>query len=407
MPIGNIVPPSSHPDDDPLVCIQVNQDWIPYLIGMVWPAKYPEYWAGTLEQNRTARKDVMTLMEIISQAEDCDMAKECCVTPAKITRVDPDGGVIQVSYDGGTTWVTSPDTIQQFITIPMPPVTSGVAETKCDAATNVQTQVQAWIDQVLTDFDTATALLDFALAVAEAILAAVLAILSAGTLTVAESLILPAIAAAATAAWAAGKVVFEDYWTPEALSVVLCAAYCCIADDGSFNEAQFKCFWNKCNADLSASPAKMLFMGFLSSVGASGLSAMAASGTSADSDCGDCMCDDSCQAQFSVFSPDPNGYYGNITERDSEGNWIIVETTNINTNSLYYISIQTNADDVCCIYESQEGITGTAPSPSWADCNTSRTSFNTGIIGDTRCVNALQWSSVAPFSLKVFFVPCE
>lgn len=293
MPIGKIQPPTAGIQEEPTICIEINKDWATQLLGIINPARYPEWWGGTLEENRFARAQIRELMYIISLFTECgDMSKFCCVEQPAITRVNPDGGTIQISYDGGDTWENSPQTIQNYITIPIPPVTSGVADTKCDAATNVQTQVQAWIDQVLTDFDTATTLLDFALGIAEAILGAVLAILSAGTLTVAEALVLPIIAAAATATFGAGKVAFEDYWTPEALSSILCAAVCCIADDGSFNEAQFNCFWNKCNVDLPVGPAKLLFMGFLSSVGASGLSAMAASGTSADSDCSDCTCSD-------------------------------------------------------------------------------------------------------------------
>jgi hypothetical protein len=373
---------------------------------MVWPAKYPEYWAGTLEQNRTARKDVMTLMQIISEAEDCDMAKECCVTPAQITRVNPDGGVIEVSYDGGATWSNSPDTVQKYITIPEPPVTSGVAGTKCDAATNVQTQVQAWIDQVLTDFDTATALLDFALAVAEAVLAAVLTILSLGTLTVAQALVLPIIAAGATAAFAAGKVAFEDYWTPEALSAVLCAAYCCIADDGSFNEAQFKCFWNKCNTDLSPGPAKMLFMGFLSSVGASGLSAMAASGTNADADCADCVCFDDCASHFVIWDSLSNGAHGSIVER---GDGYIIADAGDGGNGDWYLLLHTLDIDDCCVVPLIENITGSFSFTGWCECGETGSEgvpCHSGIFGDTVCINYIQLQDSNPFRVKLTFAAC-
>lgn len=287
-----IQPPPEHPDDPPFVCIEINKQWIPYLIGMVWPARYPEYWGGTLEQNRQARGDVRNLINQLMDVGECMPPNYCCDDPYIIKRIDPETGQVQQSNDNGVTWSPATGGIPSYVVQPVPPVTSGVAGTKCDAATNLRTQCQAWVDQVSNDFDTAESLVAFGAAVLTAILAAVFAVLSLGALTAVEALVIPTIAAALSAAWAAGKAAFDDYWDGDALDIVLCAAYCNIGEDGSFTDAQFSAFWNECNTELPPNPAKMLFMGFLSSVSTAGVNTMAASGLSSDADCYDCGCDD-------------------------------------------------------------------------------------------------------------------
>lgn len=214
----------------------------------------------------------------------------CCSDVAIQIRVNPETGVIEQSSDGGTTWQPQPNGLPSYIVQPPPPVTSGVAGTKCDAATNLAGQVNAWIDQVSNDFTTATTLLEFGQAVVLAIVGAVLVVITGGGLAPLEALILAALGAALAAAWGAGKAVFDAYWTTDIKDQILCAAFCNIGDDGSFTDAQFSAFWGQVNSELPPSPAKMLFMGFLSSGGKAGLNAMAASGLSADSDCASCDC---------------------------------------------------------------------------------------------------------------------
>lgn len=275
----------------PKTCLQIeipdHPDWKAVVSGLLFELTYWFNWERTGD---TSGAQCAAVWKEVYNSIDWSNMSCCCDEPARIYRVNPTTGNVQQSTDGGTSWSDAAGGLRNVIVQPVPPVTSGVAATKCDAATNVSGQVQVWIDQVSNDFTTAVSLLEFSVAVLEAILIAVVTILSAGTLTAVEALVLPTIAAALYAAWGAGKAVFDAYWTTDIKDQILCAAYCNIGDDGSFSESQFSAFWNKVNADLPASPAKMLFMGFLSSVGAPGLNAMAATGASADADCSDCLC---------------------------------------------------------------------------------------------------------------------
>jgi len=279
--------------DPPKTCLQIeipdHPDWKAVISGVLFELSYWFNWERT--GDTSGAQCAAVWKEVYNSIDWGDMSC-CCENPALTYRINPETGQLEQSSNGGVTWTPAAGGLQSVIVQPVPPVTSGVAATKCDAATNVAGQVQVWIDQVSTDFETAVTLLEFATAVLTAILAAVLTILSAGTLTAVEALVLPTIAAALTAAWGAGKVVFDAYWTTENKDKILCAAFCNIGDDGSFNDAQSSAFWNECNSELPPSPAKMLFMAFLSSVGKPGLNAMAASGMAADSDCADCACSD-------------------------------------------------------------------------------------------------------------------
>src|SRR5437868_390967 len=135
MPIGTIDVPPTHVNDAPHQSICVNVEWIPAIIAMINPAKYPEFWAGTLDENRRARREIQNLLYLISTAEECDMSI-CCEPAIYIYRQNPDTGRAERSSDFGTSWTPDPADPVYHTTQQIPPVTSGVSSTKCDAATN-------------------------------------------------------------------------------------------------------------------------------------------------------------------------------------------------------------------------------------------------------------------------------
>jgi len=304
------------------LCIPKNKDHMMAFFGALWELTMWDSWQPDAAHTG---KDLAAVwmrywMSWERQMNDIlctegDM--NCCTEPAITRRVNPTTGKLEQSANGGTTWSPMAGGWESVITEPVPPVTSGVAANKCDAATNVAGQVDVWIDQVSNDFTTATSLVEFAAAVLEAIAIAVVAVLTGGTLTALQLGLLAALNAGLGAAWAAGKTVFDAYWTTDIKDAILCAAFCNIQTDGSFTDAGFSNFWGQVNTDLPASPAKMLFMGFLSSVGKAGLNSMAATGMAADSDCADCDCGD-----LRVFSWDELADHVTEVFPDDEGVYI-------------------------------------------------------------------------------------
>jgi len=292
MPTGEIQPPVVGIQDEPTVQICLNREWATQLLGMIYPAQYPEWWSGTLEENRFARLQVRQLLYIISQFEECGDMNNCCPEPYIITRVSPTTHLVEVSSDNGTTWTPQPGGLPTYIVDPVPPVTAGTADNKCDATDNAMDNIDAWITHVTNDFDTATSLLSFASAVLEAILVAVVTILSLGTLTAVEAAVLPIIGAACAAAFAAGKTAFVDYWTSDNLHLIRQAIFCNVSVNGSFTEEGFANAWGEMNTTLPGNAAKNLFLGFLTSVGVQGMNNMLAQGNNSGSDCGDLDCGD-------------------------------------------------------------------------------------------------------------------
>lgn len=333
----------------PLCCLQIqvpdDPTWKSVVAGLLYEL---QYWFNWQRDDANSGKECAAVWKKVYLDIDWNLmackSNDCCQEPAIIKRINPTTGNIEQSIDGGTTWTPAPGGLSSFIVQPIPPVTSGVAATKCDAATNLAGQVDVWIDQVSNDFTTAVSLLEFGTAVLEAILVAVVTILSLGTLTAVEALILPTIAAALYAAWGAGKSVFDAYWSTENKNKILCAAFCNIGDDGSFTDEQFSSFWNDCNSDLPPSPAKMLFMGFLSSVSAAGVNAMAATGLSADSDCADCDCG-VCEVIWAKGNIDGNIAFGTVT---SLGAGLYRVQSQLHTDGVYYAEMLTPSEVECC-----------------------------------------------------------
>lgn len=348
------------------ICIPKNIVHMKAFWGALWELTFWNNWAPDEAHSGTAVAAVwfryyQSWQRQMSELNDCeDGMGKCCVPPVITRRINPETGLIEQSLDGGATWQPSTDTLQSVVVEPIPPVTSGTSATKCDAATNFAGQIDVWIDQVSNDFTTAESLTAFATAVFEAILAAILIALSAGTLTGIAAVVIPTLGAALAAAWGAGKVVFDAYWTTDVKDKILCAAFCKIGDDGSFTDAQFSAMWGKINTDLPASPAKMLLMGFLSSVGRQGANAMAATGMSADADCSDCECvPPNCGNKWHAIQ----GTILSHTDTD-----VTVEAGFDGAN--YYSEIQTDSSSECCIDDNYEIVSGTLTSglSFWKEC---------------------------------------
>jgi len=406
IPIPDVIdPPESM---SVTLCIPKNRDHLAAFFGALYSLTEWNSWQqnGTTDGKELAAvwwRYFLSWDRNMSDIEcEAGMGK-CCVDPQIIKRINPTTGQVEQSSDGGSTWTPPSDGWPTVIVQPVPPVTSGVAATKCDAATNVGGQVQVWIDHVINDFDTATTLLEFGLALVAAIAAAVLAVLTDGLTIPLIAPTMAALGAALAAVWAVGKTVFEDYWTTEIKDSITCAAFCCIGDDGSFTDAQFSCFWNKCNSTLPPSPAKMLFMGFLSSVGTAGLNAMAASGMSADADCEDCICFDDCAAKFNIMAAG----YGIIVER---GDGFIIADSQLGGSNGYLI-INTGDKDSCCVVSALETLSGTEPTlTGWTDCGVEPTlgvPQHVGLYGyGSYCINYFQLQSEGNFRVKITIAEC-
>lgn len=283
-------PPPTHPDEPPFVCIEINQSWIPYVIGALRPMRYPEYWAGTLEENRTARKDANNLINQLAIAGNC-MDDNCCPdVPSIVTilhQVSSDGSTLEMSVDNGETWVqdnTDPRT--QVVSTPAP--IGSVASNKCEAADNMVQGLMELQVQVSNSASGTGSLQEIALEVITTILAL---------------LLLPPVGAAALLVivfglikhfLALGKANYDALFTLENWDRVRCALYCNLEEDGKITTAGFieakRQIFTTVPGDNNPNGAAANIVDLMNMINIQGLNLFAYTYQGSGADCSSCEC---------------------------------------------------------------------------------------------------------------------
>jgi hypothetical protein len=100
-----VAPPDVEPDASPLVCIALNADWLPYVVGALMQLAQPSTWdtsdAGLLQ---TTLFRVMALIDLIGSAAGCEPLVEFRLTTECVMQYSTDGGATWADVAG---WVTS------------------------------------------------------------------------------------------------------------------------------------------------------------------------------------------------------------------------------------------------------------------------------------------------------------
>jgi hypothetical protein len=346
MPAEKMQPTPYHPDDEPLVCVRLNAFWIPYLVGALKPMRYPEYWLGTLEENRQARRDTGNLiyqLETFVECGDDPMAVNyCCVERVIERRINPLTLQLEISIDGGDTWTQDPQSPITTLIAQPPPVTAGVMDDKCDAATNGQQHIEDIIQATSTNLETAGTVAELAIAICEAILGIILYVASAGALA-------PLAIALATAFWAALTGVFElglegfnAYWTSIERDKILCNLYCNLSDDGSFDQVGYDKFLTDWKNDATPSIAFNMVYSAVKAVGLKGMNNMCAYGNVGEGDCSSCDCEEPCELSHWSIDPSEDNTNGQIDSFDVETGDLVLSSTIAKSDGKYYIVVSTS-----------------------------------------------------------------
>lgn len=225
--------------------------------------------------------DKQTIIDLQGGLVEALMNNCCNDTVPILYRVDPTNDLnIQISYDGGTTWINNPSNpVYGIPTLPAPVGT--ISDTKCDAAKNGSDHFNDLIAQQSAKFDTASTGIQFTLDLVAALLTAVFA-------PEALPILVPIFIASMTALLAFGKTAFDDYWNTDNKNIIFCALYQHIKSDGTFDDAAFNAFLSAIATALPASIAKDNMYRQLQYIGAKGLSALCSYGTASGSDCTAC-----------------------------------------------------------------------------------------------------------------------
>lgn len=333
-------PPATHPDEPPFACPEINKGWIPYIIGALRPMKYPEYWAGTLEENRQARQDVANLIHQLSIAGGC-MEDNCCPdVPSTVTtlhRLSTDGTTLEMSVDDGVTWVPdNADPRSQVQTTPAP--VPGIASTKCDAAENmVQGLKEA--QELISNTAAAGGTLQ------EITLNVILAILSFLFLPPAGAALLVVLVAGLVRKFLdMGQENYDALFTEDNWDRVRCALYCGMDDDGKLSGAGMaetkRYIYRHIAGNNTPNGAAQNIVDVINFVGLPGLNFIAYTGQATGANCNACECDD-CQISYDFrtlpFSWLFQGVHGTWVP---ETGWKSTYRTNDGTNTFYTAELE-------------------------------------------------------------------
>lgn len=383
--------PTARWDDEPLLCLKVNDEWVSHLLGVIVALDQGDTWLGTADQIRDARQQVNEIM--LAFMEDCNPMDNCCPEPNR-TRINGDG-TMEVSYDGGLTWQDGSDFDPRLTSPQFPPLEGEPSDQKrCDAAANVAFHFEAHATQIENDATLFASL--SALVAAFVTLLIFLTAISLGTLT-------PIIMGLAAALLTGGQSAFTAAMTAEVWVAFNCIIYCHMDNNGQLTESDISEIVNDINDQLTGIAAlylskTVLFMGVV------GLNNMASTSTGTEGNCVDCECPETCAHSWQIREG-IESVLGHIVEQTDD--YVIAESTG-NIGAAYYIDLTTTfagSADVCCYMTSFE-ILESSSTVGLAACVCGTFGDPVITIATEGCFTRLQPQSAAYFKIKFNFAEC-
>jgi len=278
-------------------CLQIvmpnDPTWKAVISGLLFqPA---EWFNWQRDEAKTGKILAQYWREIYANIDWSNMSCCCEQTIPVIYRVNPENDLDpQISYDGGTTWISNPS--NPVYGIPTMPSPVNEDTTKCDAAQNGSAHFDDLIAAQSAKFATAATAIDFTIQLVGVLLAAVFA-------PAALPILIPVFIVTMSALFAFGQTAFDAYWDVDNKRVVFCAIVCHIREDGTFDETAFNGFLSEFAANLPPSIAKDAMYRQLQYIGYAGLSNLCSYGAASSSDCSECDCGD-CIIMYDAAAPD-------------------------------------------------------------------------------------------------------
>lgn len=392
MPEKPLPPPPTHPDDPPFVCIPINPSWIPYIIGLLRPAKFPEYWSGTLDENRNARRDIQNLIYQFQTALECgEMVTNCCVPLPAIYRIASDGTSTEISYDGGQTWGQNP-----YDPRLKEPIVTGIPGVElldcCNAAGATKDAIKDRIEQIGA---VNTQNLTFT-EIAIIIIGIILILIPVGVLQP-EFLIwiIPMVISLVKALVGLGNEAFLAQFTPAVWDAVQCNAFCALGDECLWTPSTFAAFQA---LNMSQLPNGGLFgvntniRDVVNVMGIAELNFAAIQGIGAEYDCSGCEC--GCTANWTVIT-------GNTVETGD--NFVIVSSVDV-PGIGQYVEIRSSGDNDCCLVR-YELISGAIDVTAYIPCGLPVLLENEVFSwAGTVCARFAAFKSSQAFTVKLVYV---
>jgi len=311
----------------------------------------------------------------------------CCDTEFGVIFRWTEDGVLQKSTDGGTTWEDAPEDDPRNSSPVFPPVAGDPSPDKrCIAANSVKTLIKEQVGDQLTDdmsrYTLGQVISDWVNTLLQSSnpFDAIIQIVTNQILALVIATLRPAL-------------------TDDVYNELECCVYCNMADDLSFNDAQWEAVRTCITTNISGI-AGVFLEHLIYLIGKVGLTNLARSQAATDGDCSTCC--PSCADLWDVYDET----HGTITSRDSSQ--ITIDATLAGGN--YYVILSTMAADTCCTPLGYDILSGTVTQTgnlSWTACGTAPVEgvpeFAFGLFGWSSDINYMQVQSGVPFTLKFNF----
>lgn len=291
---GYLIPENINPDENICICVPVPKDWghIRAFLGQLTELSKWITWekTGGTEAAQAARR-WFEITECVQEAIDCAMSDGCgCGSSAKPTntRINPETGIYEESFDGGITWIPAPeDDIRSSGTLfPVIPG-SDIAAKKCQQANSVVAFLEAQQARELTDLENNATIADMITGMIGAL---------AGIGLVFAFVPSAIIALLAFVVNTFAHLIADDFgdkFTTATWDELLCLVYCEIQNDGTISESG----WIRLQLEVVAEIgdyAGYWLKDHINLIGVVGLNNAANASYPATRDCDSCSCNPEC-----------------------------------------------------------------------------------------------------------------
>lgn len=296
---GYLLPEVIEPENC-CICIPIPNDFNHKMAFLGQLDELGYWWNWERDPDKKGREAAAVWRKIVECIrEEMDMSGCGCGDDKPTnTRINPETGLYEVSYDGGITWEPDPgsDPRSSGTTFPPVPVAPG-DDGKCQAANSVVGWSQAIQAEELQGLENNQT-------VAEFITALIAALAAVGIFFAFVPSAIAALLAFVVNTFA--RLIpadFESQFTESTWDSLLCIIYCNISEDGSFTEAQWQTVKTKCIEDIGGYAGYWLH-DHINLIGTVGLTNAARSSYAGTRDCDACECSETWCYEFNFTADD-------------------------------------------------------------------------------------------------------
>lgn len=377
-----------------LQCLQLmipnDPTWKSVVAGLLYEL---QYWFNWQRDEAHSGKECASVWKDIYSSIDWSTMSCCCPDQIPTQYRWTEDGELQSSNDGGETWEDSPDNDPRNNSTQYPPI-DGIDgdDKKCVAASGMVALIEEQIGNNLTDEMTRYTLQQL--------------ISDWVNVFIQTSNIFTALITIATnQIFALTIAVIRPALTEEVYEQLKCIFYCNMANDASFNNAQ----WSDVREQISdeiGGVAGIFLEHLVYLLGSVGLTNLARSYGATEGDCSECDCPEPCAQHWFVSDvvPGYGPYYGVIIEQTDTSVTLQCHTPIPPGLVNYYGQIQTTSLSDCCFLNSIDVLEGDAATAYLTCGDGGAPGFGLGPVNT--CVWTLQPQSTIPFTLKFNFGEC-